>query len=98
MALVELGGMAEGEGLVEIFLGAIFVVVMEGLVVVVKRNGLELLVVASLVGRSVVRSLATQAPAGFLPNAPGFLRVIRCCCMTREAEVFHHQWMASKMS
>ena len=38
-------------------------------VVVVKRNGLGLLVVASLVARrSFGRSLATQAPAGFLPK------------------------------
>lgn len=51
VALVALGGMAAGEGVVGIFLGAIFVVFVRFLVVVAKRNGLELSVVASLVRR-----------------------------------------------
>jgi hypothetical protein len=41
VALVELGGMAEGEGLVEIFLGAILCGCESCLVVVLERNGLE---------------------------------------------------------
>jgi len=67
VALVELGGMAEGEGLVEIFLGAIFLVVVVVLVVVVRRNGWEELL-RWLDVRLVGRSLAPQAPAGFLPK------------------------------
>ena len=48
--------------------GSHFVVLVRE-VVVVKRNGLGLLVVAALVARrSFGRSLATQAPAGFLPS------------------------------
>lgn len=81
--------------------GSHFGCVVGCVVGVVKHNGLELLVVASLVKLDVRldgRSLAPQAPAGFLPRMrQGNLRVIqRCCCMTRAAEVFHHQWMASK--
>jgi hypothetical protein len=41
VALVELGGMAEGEGLVEIFLGGILCGCEGCLVVVLERNGLE---------------------------------------------------------
>lgn len=76
VALVALGGMAEGDGLVEIFLGAIFLVVVRGfwlrvrLAVVVVRNGLILVV--WLVGWFDVRS---QAPAGFqMPHQSQGLR------------------------
>ena len=77
--------------------GSHFVWFVSCLMVVVKHNGSEW-VVASSVRRSFGRSLATTS-SSWLPsqNAPGYLRVIRRrCCMTREAEVFHHQWMASK--
>jgi hypothetical protein len=70
VALVELGGMAEGEGLVEIFLGAILCGCEGCLEVVLERNGFGEFgcCVVGLDVRLVGRSLAPQAPAGFLPK------------------------------
>ena len=68
VALVALGGMAAGEGVVGTFLGAILVLFVGCVVVGVKRNGLELLVVASLVRRSLGRSFTCTASYSWLPS------------------------------